>query len=76
MSPLVQPNCVICGQPVAYADLSYLRGGRAAHVGCVGRSLAARADHRRECRNCGGEGFTHDAPVCPACEGRGWVIAR
>jgi len=26
---------------------------------------------RTDCRNCGGDGFTVDSPVCPACQGRG-----
>ena len=29
--------------------------------------------HRRECRNCGGEGFTAEVSRCPACNGRGFV---
>ena len=28
---------------------------------------------RHDCRNCGGDGFTTTGPVCPACQGRGWV---
>lgn len=36
-------------------------------------ALNTPAQSRHDCRNCGGDGFTHDAPVCPACDGRGWV---
>jgi len=33
------------------------------------RVLAERHG-RPDCRNCGGDGFTVDAPVCPACGGK------
>lgn len=26
-----------------------------------------------DCRNCGGDGYTIDAPECPACKGEGRV---
>lgn len=29
------------------------------------------AARKPDCRNCGGDGYTHDAPVCPACHGTG-----
>ena len=30
---------------------------------------------KTDCRNCGGDGYTHDAPVCPACKGTSKEVA-
>lgn len=38
--------------------------------GEIARAAIAKASGS-DCRNCGGDGYTHDAPRCPACDGTG-----